>query len=63
MPQLDSCPPFTQPFPLQLILAAINAARPGLLRAWRVESVPRAFHATFKARQHGMHATQDAHGA
>ncbi|KAL4419960.1 hypothetical protein ABPG75_007058 [Micractinium tetrahymenae] len=34
----------------QLVLAAINAARPGLLRAWHVESVPRCFHATFKAQ-------------
>ncbi|KAL4420340.1 hypothetical protein ABPG77_006147 [Micractinium sp. CCAP 211/92] len=34
----------------QLVLGAINAARPGLLRAWHVESVPRSFHASFKAQ-------------
>ncbi|PRW33719.1 tRNA pseudouridine synthase A [Chlorella sorokiniana] len=33
----------------QDILSAISAARPGLLRAWHAERVPRSFHATFSA--------------
>jgi len=31
------------------MLEAINAVAPGELRVWRVEAVPRAFHATFSA--------------
>lgn len=46
---------------LQLILEAVNAARPGLLRAWHVESVPRSFHASFKVRTRRWLSGVDSH--